>query len=207
MNRIAGLYTIADSCFNPLPTLPDLVERFLSGGAKVVQLRMKGADSGDVRRIAGEVMKYKARFDFTFIVNDFAGVALEVGADGVHVGINDAPVGEIRKAAGGKLLVGYSSHSFEEAVSAEKSGADYVALGAIYPTATKGPGHPVVGPETLRRVTGVLKVPVVAIGGINRENYKEVFDAGASAAAMITALSNSKDIIAETQWFIKNINH
>jgi thiamine-phosphate pyrophosphorylase len=205
MNRIKGLYAIADSNWNPLPALPDLVEKFLQGGSKIVQLRMKGACPCDVQEIASEVMKYKKRFDFTFIVNDFWEVALEAGADGVHVGANDSPVEEIRRAAGGRLLIGYSSHSFEEAVSAEKSGADYVALGAIYPTMTKSPGHPVVGLETLCRVAGTLKVPVVAIGGINRKNFKEVFEAGASAAAMITALTKTDNIASEVCWFVENI--
>ncbi len=208
--RISGLYAIADMNFNPCSSLPELIGKFLMGGCKIVQLRMKSANvrpslwNDEVFEAAKEVMAFKKHFDFTFIINDYVDVAAELKADGVHVGKNDMPVENVRSRVGNRLLVGYSSHSLEEAVAAEKSGADYVALGAIYHTKTKGPGHPIVGLETLRQVTQTLKVPVVAIGGIKRENYKEVLDAGASAAAMITALTMSNDIAGEARWFAEN---
>jgi len=207
---IKGLYAIADSAFNPCETLPELVLKFLIGGCKVIQLRMKKKGipprpwDDDVFDVAKEVIKFKRQHDFALIINDCVDVAAELQSDGVHVGKNDMPVAEIRRRTGNRLLIGYSSHSFDEAVRAEKEGADYVALGAIYPTKTKGAGHPIVGVEMLRNVAKTLKVPVVAIGGINRENYKNVFEAGACAAAMITALTNVKDIVAETKWFVEN---
>jgi thiamine-phosphate pyrophosphorylase len=207
MSSISGLYAIADSKFNPCTSLPQLVGKFLAGGCRLVQLRMKSEGirpslwNDDVFEAAKEVMGFKKHYDFTFIINDYVDVAAELRADGVHVGKNDMPVEEIRRRVGERLLVGYSSHSLEEAIAAERAGADYVALGAIYPTRTKGPGHPVVGVETLRQVTQTLNVPVVAIGGINRENYMNVYGAGASAAAMITALTTSGDIVSETKWF------
>lgn len=208
--NIRGLYAIADPTFDPCGSLPKLVAKYLAGGCKLVQLRIKTREqktslwNDDAFEAAKEILKLKKSFDFTFIVNDYVDVAAELKADGIHVGANDMPVGEIRDHVGDRLIIGYSSHSYEEAVAAEKAGADYVALGAIYPTATKGYGHPVVGIETLKRVTATLKVPVVAIGGIKRENYREVFDAGASACAMITALTGADDVIEGTRWFVQN---
>ena len=161
---IRGLYAIADSSFDPCESLPKLAAKYLAGGCRLVQLRIKTKDArpslwNDLAfEAAKEILKLKKSFDFTFIINDYVDVAAELKADGVHVGKNDMSVGEIRNYVGNRLLIGYSSHSYEEAVAAEKAGADYVALGAIYPTATKGYGHPVVGIETLKRVTQTLKV-------------------------------------------------
>ena len=211
LSKIRGLYAIADSQWNPCETLPELVEKFLVGGCKLIQLRMKknGGQKDlwddEVFEVAKKVMRFKNNFDFQFIINDYVDCAAESLADGVHVGKNDMPISEIRRRVGNRFLIGYSSHCLKEAIKAEKDGADYVAIGAIYPTKTKGALHPIVGIETLRNVTATLNVPVVAIGGINRGNINEVYKAGASAAAMITTLTKAKDIVAETRWFVKNI--
>lgn len=205
MKSIKGLYAIADHKWNPLSDISELVYRYLQGGSKVVQLRMKDCAPEEVYAAANRIAEYKDCFDFVFIVNDYIDVARKVGADGVHVGKNDMPMAQVRKALGDKFLIGYSSHSFEEALKAQEEGANYVALGAIFPTATKRPGYPILGVEELKKVTGALKVPVVAIGGIKRGNVADVFSAGASAAAMITALTNADDIVSETRWFVEKI--
>ena len=210
-SRIKGLYAIADKDWNPYESLPELIGKFLVGGCKIIQLRMKTQTvrreiwNGEAYDVAKDVMKLKRRFDFTFIINDYVDVAAELRADGVHVGKNDMPIAEIRRHVKDRLLIGYSSHSLEEALEAQKEGADYVALGAVYPTRTKGPGHPVVGIDMLRTAASMLQVPVVAIGGINRNNIKEVFESGASAAAMITSLTSASDVVSETRWFVENI--
>ncbi|MFH0799089.1 MAG: thiamine phosphate synthase [Pseudomonadota bacterium] len=205
MSRIAGLYAIADSGWNPCATLPDLVLKFLDGGCRLVQLRMKSAAAAHMRKTAEEIALLKERREFTFIVNDHADIALEVGADGVHVGEHDTPVADIKRRFGSKLIVGYSSHSIEEAWRAVDAGADYVAFGAIFPTRTKGPGHPVQGLSRLKELTDSVDVPVVAIGGIGRDNVLDVLKAGADSVAMITALSKAPDIAAETRWFVEAI--
>ncbi len=217
MNEIKGLYTIAENVSQ--------AEAFLKGGARIVQLRRKDngqrtTDNGpkkvqpvfgplstvrcplstphgplSVVQVSKKILALKRRYDFTFIVNDYVEVAKEIGADGVHVGADDMPVAEVRKIVGPKMLIGYSSHSLEEAVAAEKAGANYVAFGAIFPTKTKGPGHPVQGLEKLRGVVQALRVPVVAIGGINKSNMESVMKTGAAAVAMITALTEAADIV------------
>ncbi|MDP2600083.1 MAG: thiamine phosphate synthase, partial [Deltaproteobacteria bacterium] len=214
---IQGLYAIADNTFRPELTPAELALEFLRGGSGIVQLRMKpqssfrrkpesrrldpGLRRDDVFVMAQKIIALKKEYDFTFIINDHVDVALEIGADGVHVGADDMPVAEVRKKVGDKILIGYSSHSLKEAVAAEKAGADYVAFGAIFPTKTKGPGHPVQGLEKLRAVVEAVKIPVVAIGGINRENFGKVLETGVSSVAMITALTEASDIAKRCQQY------
>lgn len=209
---ISGLYAIADAHWNPASTLAELVQMFLEGGCRLVQLRMK-SDQGrpakefetEVRAAAHQIMRLKKNYDFTFIVNDYPRVALEVEADGIHVGQGDMPVDELRSLVGERMIIGYSSHDIDEAKHAISAGADYVSFGAIFPTLTKGPEHPVQGLARLRELAGTVEVPVVAIGGVRRENVRQVIEAGAAAAAMITALSRAQDVVAETSWFVKTI--
>ncbi len=206
---LSGLYAIVDAGFCPDGDLPGLARRCLEGGCRLLQLRMKEAAGhppkpglGERRRAAAqEILALKDRFDFTFIVNDDVDLALELNADGVHVGEHDEPVEAIRGRADGRLLIGYSSHSLQEARAAEAAGADYVAFGAIFPTRTKGPGHPVQGLARLAEVARGVRVPLVAIGGVSRANVGQVVEAGAASVAMITALSMAEDAAAETRWF------
>lgn len=210
---IRGLYAIVDAGFCLDGDLPGLALRTLEGGCRLIQLRMKEAAGHSPkpglrekrRAVAREILSLKERFDFTFIINDDVDLALELGADGVHVGEHDEPLEAIRNRTKGRLLIGYSAHSWEEARAAEAAGADYVAFGAIFPTRTKGPGHPVQGLERLKRVAREVKVPLVAIGGISRDNVRQVVDAGAGSVAMITALAMAPDVVAETRWFLDAI--
>lgn len=209
-NKIRGLYAVADNTFTPNKSHVELAATFLIGGCKLIQLRIKRSDlklwDQEAFDVAVEIMKLKKKYNFTFIVNDFVDVASEVGADGVHVGANDLSVTEIKKRINPKLIVGYSSHSIEEALFAEQSGADYVAFGAIYPTKMKGPSHPVQGAKKLKDLVSQLKVPVVAIGGINRSNIDEVWSTGAASVAMITGLTLAKNISQETEWYVNKLS-
>ena len=204
---IRGLYTIADNSFRAELTPVQLAEFYLRGGARVVQLRIKkdeprATSHERLKKMATAIMQLKQQYNFTFLINDHVDVALEVGADGVHVGADDMAVAAVRKKVGPKMLIGYSSHSLEEARAAQKAGADYVAFGAIFSTKTKGPGHPVQGLEKLQEVVQALSVPVVAIGGIGRNNFQQVRETGAAAIAMITALTNASDIVEEVRRFL-----
>jgi thiamine-phosphate diphosphorylase len=135
------------------------------------------------------------------VVNDHPEIARDVGADAVHVGKNDAHIIQARQIVGADCAVGFSTHSLEEAVVAASQGADYVALGAIFPTATKGPGHPVQGIEKLAEVVKRIPKPVVAIGGINRGNAKDVWATGVHTLAMMTGISQADNIEAEIAWY------
>lgn len=206
--QIKGLYAIVDNTFSPQYPHEKLAHLMLLGGCKLIQLRMKnvraeGLWSDSVFETARKIMALKKDFDFNFIVNDFVDVAGEVGADGIHVGANDLPIPDVRKRLGKKLVVGYSSHSINEAIAAQKLGADYIAFGAIFPTKTKGPGYPIQGIEKLKALRGKISNPIVAIGGINRSNIEDVMLSGADAAAMITSITQAKDIVTEIKWYVE----
>ena len=198
---IEGLYAIADSKWNPYVTLAELTDKFLRGGCKIVQLRMKGAPKDEVLKNAAAISELKNKYDFVFVINDHADVAKEVGADGVHVGEYDEPVSNIKDKYGDELIVGYSSHSIDEAIAASRGGADYVAFGAIFQTKTKGPGHPVQGIRKLETLVDAVEKPVIAIGGIDRTNIEDVLRTGVSSVAMISALSEAEDIVSEIEYF------
>ncbi len=203
-NKINGLYTICDVSFSPQYSYQELARLFLLGGASILQLRMKGEkDLGKVKEAAGAILQEKKKFSFTFLINDFVEVARELPVDGVHLGKDDLPLEKARALLGQEKIIGYSSHSLKEAREAERLGADYVAFGAIFPTRTKGPGHPVQGTEKLREVVQALKVPVVAIGGITRENVDAVLGTGVASFAMITALTQAPDVSEATRWFVE----
>lgn len=204
MQTIHGIYALCDTTFCPQKSHVRLAEELLAGGIKIIQLRMKGEKNSDrVRQTAVQILRLKKKYDFTFILNDFVDIAIELGTDGIHVGRDDLPLPRLLEKTRGKILVGYSSHSLEEALEAERQGAHYVALGAIFPTATKGPGHPVVGVSTLQKVVGRLKIPVVAIGGINQSNFSEVSDTDVAAIAMIGALTTGENVTASAADFIR----
>ena len=200
-----GLYAIIDRSVSPVPLI-DLAKEYFEGGTRVVQLRdKKRLESAHSResfwKTAKQIVALKQQYSFLFIVNDDLEAVREVRADGIHVGKDDPSIQECRQFLGREKLIGYSSHSLEEAIEAEKNGADYVAFGAIFPTPTKGPGHPVQGIEKLREVVKAVSIPVVAIGGIDRGNIKEVLSTGVASVAMISALAKAKDRVTEARFF------
>jgi thiamine-phosphate pyrophosphorylase len=203
---IHGLYAICDNTFSPQYPHGELARLLLKGGASILQLRMKGEkDLNRVKEAAEEILIEKKNSSFTFIINDYVEVAETLPVDGVHVGKDDLPVPEVRKRVGPKKIIGYSSHSLEEAKKAEQDGADYIAFGAIFPTKTKGSGHPVQGVEKLKALVREIQIPVVAIGGITKENIDAVLKTGVDAIAMITALTQAPDVVEATRWFVEKV--
>jgi thiamine-phosphate pyrophosphorylase len=197
---IRGVYALLDTGVSAGEDLVRLAEEYLRGGVRILQLRDKRVSQGR-RALAERLMTLKKSFDFLFIVNDDLELARDIGADGVHVGRDDPSIPECRRVIGPDKIAGYSSHSLEEALEAERRGADYVAFGAVFPTATKGPGHPVQGLERLREVVRSLNVPVVAIGGIGRGNVKDVLATGVHSVAMISALAKAENRVEEASYF------
>ena len=197
---IRGLYCICDTSVSPDRDHLTLAKAFVAGGARIIQLRDK---TGVLPEVARAIRELKRQHPFTFIINDSVDLALEVGADGLHIGADDLPLREARRRLGPDKIIGYSSHGLDEALCAEAEGADYVAFGAIFPTATKGPNHPIQGLSKLAEVCRRVKVPVVAIGGIGRNNVKQVLEVGAKGFAMISALTQARNVAKEVQWFAK----
>ena len=202
-----GLYAIVDEGVLAGENLLRVAEDYLQGGLKILQYRHKHRNISEASRksylkTAQALGDLRKKYSFTFIINDDLEAFHQVQADGIHVGKDDESLEICRKQVGNKI-VGYSSHSLEEAIEAEKRGADYVAFGAIFPTTTKGPGHPVQGVEKLKSVVKTLCVPVVAIGGIGRHNVQDVVETGVAMVAMISALAHGpKDRVSETRYFI-----
>ncbi len=194
-----GLYGMVDlpgrAGGTAFPPAGRLALSLLSGGARILQLRMKGAPAAAMLAVLDELRVLLRRFPQTrLIVNDRLDVALAGGASGVHLGQDDLPLQAARGICPPGFLIGISTHNEEQAEQAVRGGADYIALGPIYPTATKDNPDPVVGVERLSALSHRLPVPVVAIGGITLDRVPEVVAAGARAAAIIAAVNRAPDI-------------
>jgi thiamine-phosphate pyrophosphorylase len=182
--RLAGLYVLVRT--------PEEARAALSGGARVLQVRMKAAPAGEVLEASRRVVGLAAGRALV-IVNDRADLALLSGADGVHLGDEDLPVAEARRLLGPDLLVGRTTRTLEEGRAALRDGADHVGYGPIFPSRTKPLAIPPRGLEGLRQVAAALGAPVVAISGIDATNVADVARAGAACAAVVEAVFGTGD--------------
>ena len=190
------LYVITDETLSGGHSHAEVARQAIAGGADAIQLRDKTRGCRDLTIIGREIRKITRKTHTLFIVNDRLDVALTCGADGVHLGQGDLRVDVARQIARPGFVIGMSVGSVAEAVQAEQDGADYLALSPTFVTASKddaGPGH---GLGVLAAVCSRVTLPVVAIGGITRANVEDVIDAGASGAAVISAVVGSPDIPA-----------
>ncbi len=196
--ELPRLYPITDAQLSGLSHAAQ-VEALINGGARLIQLRDKNASPRDFYTAAVDAMQVARARGARLIINDRVDIALAVGADGVHLGQDDLPPEHARRLLGDEALIGYSTHNIEQAMRALHAGASYIAIGPIFPTSSKNNPDPVVGLDNLRRVrelAGKLSL-LVAIGGINLENAKQVIDAGADSVAVIGALLSDGLRIAE----------
>ena len=166
------------------------------GGADVVQLRMKDTDGGEMLEKAKAIQEIAQQYCKFFIVNDRLDIAVLAGADGVHLGQTDIPVQEARRLVGDEMIIGVSVSTVEEAVKAVDDGADYIGVGSIFNTSTKPDADQGIGLDTLMDICQAVDVPVVAIGGINKGNIRDVIRAGADGAAVVSAIMAKPDIKA-----------
>jgi thiamine-phosphate pyrophosphorylase len=166
------------------------------GGADVVQLRMKDTDGGEMLEKAKAIQEIAQQYCKFFIVNDRLDIAVLAGADGVHLGQTDIPVQEARRLVGDEMIIGVSASTVEEAVKAVDDGADYIGVGSIFNTSTKPDADQGIGLDTLMEICQAVDVPVVAIGGINKGNIRDVIRAGADGAAVVSAIMAKPDIKA-----------
>ncbi|MFD3261454.1 thiamine phosphate synthase [Paenibacillus lentus] len=198
------LYAITDERSHPGRELADVMEEAILGGADIVQLRDKHSNREAVLEKAKKLRELTYRYNVPFIVNDYIDIALEVNADGIHLGQGDATLPAARKLVGDKII-GISTHAIEEALLAEQQGADYIGVGPVYRTATKAD---VVEPVTLsyvREVARKIKIPFVAIGGIKLHNVDEVIAAGAKRICAVTEIVGSKDVRGTCEAFIRKL--
>jgi len=203
-DRVKGLYVILDPAFCGGRPEAEVAEAALRGGATMVQWRDKSRDKGEMLPPLRQVQEVCAAHNALLIVNDHVDLALAIGADGVHVGQKDLPVALARRLLPHDRLVGCSTALVEEAVAAQAQGADYIAVGSIYPTTSKEATRP-AGVDTLKRVRQAISLPLVAIGGIKPENVAQVMAAGADAVAVITAVVAAPDVEAAARHLIERM--
>ena len=191
--RLTGLYAIIDSQALGGRDHLKVASRLVRGGAKAIQLRYKLDSKDELLSIAQQLKKLCSERGVLFIINDYLDIALAVGADGLHLGQKDLPVSIARRLLPLDAILGVSVTTVEQAKAAESGGADYIAVGSIYPTFSKATAK-VVGLERLCKIREAVGLPLVAIGGINKDNAAEVATAGADAVAVISAILQAKDV-------------
>lgn len=156
---------------------------------------------------AREMRQLTRRGGYLFIVNDRVDIALASQADGVHLGQEDLPLGVARKLIGREKIIGISTHDLSQAEEAERGGADYIGFGPIFGTTTKNTGYSPRGLAMLREIRKAVKIPIVAIGGITENNVTQVWEAGADAAAMISALMGAEDVAEKVRRILNLRQH
>jgi len=200
---IPRLYAIIDPAQTRGGSLVGVCEDLLSAGVRLIQHRDKRASSRQLFRDSLELAKRVREAHGVFIVNDRADVALAVSADGVHLGQDDLPVELARRILNQGKWIGCSTHNLAQVIEADKSSADYVAFGPIFPTGSKERPDPVVGLEGLRKAREATRKPLVAIGGITVENARATIEAGADSVAVISDLIGAPDVAARARKFLE----
>lgn len=189
------LYAVTDRSWLNGESLYDQVEKALKGGVTFVQLREKDLDEEAFLEEAKEIKKLCAQYRVPFVINDNVGIAAQIGADGVHVGQSDMEAGDVRRKLGPDKIIGVSAQTVEQAVLAEQNGADYLGVGAVFPTGSKADAED-VSLDTLRAICRAVSIPVVAIGGIGAHNVEQLRGSGICGVAVISAIFAAKDIRA-----------
>ena len=191
----AHLYGIVDFGYVAEEKMEEVTSQLLNGGADVIQLRAKGIPEQTVFNVAKRIIPLCQSFGVYFILNDYPEMAMEVGADGVHIGQDDGAIADVRKIVGEEMLIGRSTHSLEQAKQALEEGADYIGFGPLYPTPTKA-GRPAIGLEevsTMEESVGKI-LPAFCIGGIKPENINEVLAAGARRCVVVSNILTAENV-------------
>ena len=197
------LYAIIDAAHTGELSPLAVAELLLAAGVRLLQYRDKRAPSGKLFAQGGQIAERVRQSKGIFIINDRADVAWAVDADGVHVGQEDLPVESARCILAPGKWVGCSTHRLEQVIEADHSSADYIAFGPIFPTQSKEKPDPVVGLKGLSEARRVTRKPLVAIGGINIHNARQVIEAGADAVAVVSGLLQAPDLCRRAEEFLK----
>lgn len=206
----ARLYGILDAGYVAELEMESVAKELLAGGVGVLQLRAKGYDEAGVLRLlkveAPNLMTMCREAGVPLIINDFARVAAEVGADGVHIGQDDGSLADARAIVGDEMIVGRSTHSPQQAFDARDEGVDYIGFGPLFPTPTKK-GRPGIGMENIATVQKEVgeRIPVFCIGGIKPENLSEVMAAGAHRVVIVSSILQAANITDATRSVVKTL--
>lgn len=187
------LYAVTDRAWTWKQTLYQQVECALKGGVTCVQLREKDLPEAEFLAEAREIGALCRSCGVPFIINDNVEIALACGADGVHVGQSDMEAGRVRAAVGEGMMIGVSARTVEEALTAQRAGADYLGVGAVFSTSTKLDAE-AVSRQTLRDICAAVDIPVTAIGGISKDNILELSGTGINGVALVSAIFGAEDI-------------
>ena len=198
------LYAVTDSTWLKERTLPEVVEEALEGGATFIQIREKHLEYDEFVALAKEVKMVTDRYHVPYVINDEVGIAKLIDADGVHLGQNDEELAKAREILGPDKIIGVSAHTVEEAVTAEKNGADYLGVGAVFNTSTKTDVTDMSG-ETLRAICDAVSIPVVAIGGIKADNILELKGSHIDGVAVVSAIFAAEDIKEATKDLLEKV--
>lgn len=187
------LYLVTDRMLMSTATLCEAVEQAITGGCTMVQLREKNISSLDFYNLAKAVRHITNKYNVPLIINDRIDIALSVGAQGVHIGQSDIPASVARKIIGRDMLLGVSASFLPEAIRAQNDGADYLGVGAMFPTGTKSDAA-AVSMNELQKIRKAVSIPIVAIGGINKENASQLIGIGINGLAVVSAIISQPDI-------------
>ena len=199
-----SLYLVTDKS-DDVEKFLKTIEEAIKGGASVVQIREKTADTLDFYNLALKVKEITEKHDVPLIINDRVDVALAVDAEGVHVGQSDMPCDVTRALVGPDKIVGVSAATIEEARKAESDGADYIGTGAVFPTATKDDA-PKITKKDLKEIVESISIPVVAIGGITLNNAHELNDTGIAGLSVVSAIMSSENPKKSSEELLKIFN-
>lgn len=179
-------------------THEDVAAAALAGGARIIQFRDKEIRDEEFTSIARRIQRLTRKHNALLIINDRVEIALVIGAEGVHVGQDDLAFAEVKRIARPRMILGVSATNYAEAAALANSGADYLGVGPIFPTPSKADATPPIGIDEFARICRDITIPIVAIGGITESNLPTIIQAGASGAAVISAVSSSPDMTATT---------
>lgn len=204
----ARLYGIVDFGYVAPSDVVKVTQQLLTGGADIIQLRAKGAEMDQIIHAAKQILSLCKSAGIPFILNDYPELAVELGADGVHIGQDDGSIYDVRRSIGEDMLIGRSTHSLEQARNAMEDGADYIGFGPLFPTPTKA-GRPAIGLEEVSKMETEVGqfLPAFCIGGIKMENLTEVLNAGAKRCVIVSQLLTAADVVQATSQAKEFINH
>ena len=187
------LYAVTDSMWLGNRTLPEVVKEALEGGATFVQIREKNLAYPEFVKLATEVKAVTDAYHIPYVVDDDVELAKEIDADGVHIGQSDLALVEARRVLGPDKIIGVSAHSVAEAIEAERNGADYLGVGSVFTTSTKLDAE-AVSKATLKEICEAVSIPVVAIGGIQKDNMLQLKGTKVDGVAVVSAIFAAPDI-------------
>jgi thiamine-phosphate pyrophosphorylase len=192
------IYGIVDLGYVKPDAVTEITKKLVRGGIDLLQLRAKGVPIDEIRRIAQVMVAITQPAGVPFILNDYPQLLADVRAEGCHLGQEDGSIADARRVAGRPIIVGRSTHSIEQAIAAEKEGADYIGYGPLFPTPTK-PDAVAVGLSGLRKLHAQVRIPIFCIGGIKENNLRKVTEAGAERVCIVSDLLTAPDPYAKVR--------